>query len=79
MGIIEVIHIQRLSLQVLVSLTMIGKDSWKLWLFIEELHEPEPVLYGNLLTTAQHFGYRLCGILAHVPGKSICLILETRC
>ena len=62
----------------LVSLTMISKNGWQFRFLIEELHKPEPVLIGYLLTTAQHFGYRLCRILSHIPCKGLCLILETR-
>ena len=61
----------------LVCLTMIGQDGRQLCLLIEELHESKPVLFSNLLTTAQHISYRLCGILSHIPCKGLCLILET--
>ena len=75
----EVIDCQSLSIQVFVSLAMISKNCWQFLLLIEELHKPEPGLCSNLLTTAQHISYRLCGILSHIPCKSIYLFLETRC
>ena len=34
---------------------------------------------AEMLGCSQHFGYRLSGILSHIPCKGLCLPLETRC